>query len=279
MSAIIPLYQVDAFTATPFKGNPAAVCLLDSPLDEATMKAIAAEMNLSETAFVQRLEDKSWAETACFSLRWFTPAVEVPLCGHATLATAAILFREVGATAQSLAFETRMSGVLKAALIDAGIALDFPCDPAMPYTAPAGLLEALGARNIHYVARNPRTKKLLVHVAETAEVTRLAPDFQRLVATASIEEIRGVIVTAAGDAPYDFISRYFAPWVGINEDPVTGSAHTVLTPYWAALLGKLTLNAYQASARSGELQVRLLPDDRVELVGAATTVFKGTLWV
>ncbi|HDQ35013.1 MAG TPA: PhzF family phenazine biosynthesis isomerase [Chloroflexi bacterium] len=276
MQSELQLFQVDAFTATPFAGNPAAVCLVDAPLPEPLMMAIAAEMNLSETAFVQRLDDRPWAVSDRFALRWFTPTVEVPLCGHATLATAQALFGEVGVIADEIAFETRMSGTLTARREATGITLNFPADPPEPWKPPAALLAALGIAAPRYVGRNPRTAKVLVRVDEVAKIVALAPDFAALLAAAPIAQVRGVCVTAAGAPPYDFTSRYFAPWVGINEDPVTGSAHTVLAPYWAVELGQLDFFARQASARGGELRVRLL-GERVALTGAAVVVLRGTL--
>lgn len=279
----IPLYQVDAFTREPFKGNPAAVCLLEAPLPASVMQAIAAEMNLSETAFVQLLEGCNWETARRFSLRWFTPTVEVRLCGHATLATAAVLFRECGVTADTVAFET-LSGTLRAQRVEAGVSpvgirLDFPADPPIPVAAPEGVAEALGGAEIAWAGVGSKTRMLLLHLAEGETVRRLRPDFERLGAAMETADLHGPIVTAAGTPPYDFISRFFAPGLGINEDPVTGSAHTVLAPYWAARLGREALSAYQASARGGELRVRLLPGARVEIVGEAIVVVRGTLFV
>ncbi len=271
----IPLYQVDAFTGQPFKGNPAAVCLLEETLPDETLRAIAAEMNLSETAFVRRLDEPGAAEPR-FALRWFTPQVEVPLCGHATLATAAVLFREVGLEADVVHFET-LSGALAARqLADGRIALDFPADPPVPFDPPEGLLDTLADFEIEAVRYGARTHNLLIHLATPAQVRALEPDFARVMALTTGGELHGPIVTAQGEGPHDFISRYFAPWAGIPEDPVTGSAHTVLGPYWGALLGKQELFAYQASARGGELWVTLR-DDRVDIAGEAVTVVRGSL--
>lgn len=274
----MPLYQIDAFTATPFKGNPAAVCLLDAPLPDAHMLDIAMEMNLSETAFVRRLDDAPWAECARFSLRWCTPKTEVRLCGHATLATAATLFQAIGARADALTFAT-LSGDLVARRAAEGIALDFPRRNPLPCEAPADVLAALGATSAVAAARGEYSHSLLLHLADADTVRALQPDFVALLKARGMRDCQGLMVTAAGDGDYDFISRYFGPWVGINEDPVTGSAHTVLTPYWAARLGKSEMRAYQASARGGELHVRLLGDNRVEIVGQAVVVFKGELYL
>lgn len=279
----IPLFQVDAFTARPFKGNPAAVCLLEKCLPSTVMQAIAAEMNLSETAFVYPLDGAEWGSAERFSLRWFTPVVEVPLCGHATLATAAVLFRESGVGAATLAFET-LSGTLNARRdsgdhVADGIVLDFPADDPIAVTVPEGVSEALGNVDIVWAGVGTKTSMLLLHLSDGELLSRLRPDFRRLGAAMQGAELQGPIVTASGPSPYDFVSRFFAPGLGIDEDPVTGSAHTVLTPYWARLLRKKALYAYQASARGGELWVRLASGERVEIIGQAVVVFKGSLRV
>ncbi len=276
----LPFYQVDAFTDQPFRGNPAVVCLAAEPLNRRTLQAIAAEMNLSETAFVHPLDDRSWREAHTFSLRWFTPTTEVRLCGHATLATAAVLFRELEVKADEVRFETR-GGSLRAQMTDVGIALNFPADAPRARDLPEGLLDALDvqAEDIVHVAYAPKTKNLLLQL-QTAELVReLTPDFARLGAITSAADVHGPIVTAVGVTPYDFISRYFAPAIGINEDPVTGSAHTVLGPYWAERLGKTEFLAHQASSRGGELRVRLFSADRIALIGDAVTVARGELYL
>ena len=277
-SRVVPLYQVDAFTRELFKGNPAAVCLLSHAIDDALMQAVAAEMNLSETAFVMRLENRPWAELAVFSLRWFTPKVEVRLCGHATLATAAVLFNMVGLAAPAATFQT-LSGDLVARRGEGGIVLDFPLDTPVPCDPPADVLAAIGIERAEAAAYGANTGDLLVHLADAQQVRALHPDFTALLACEGMGRYRALIATAPGNAPYDFVSRFFAPGVGINEDPVTGSAHTLLTPYWAQRLGKQEMFAYQASARGGELRVRLAGQDRVELAGNAVVVFEGELSV
>ena len=275
---------VDAFTRVPFKGNPAAVCLLPHTLDDVLMQAIAAEMNLSETAFVMPVGDAPWSETARFSLRWFTPKVEVRLCGHATLATAAVLFGAVGVQAEAVTFET-LSGDLIARRIAGGpaeyetVTLDFPVNTPVPCEVPAGALKALGVPSALSAAHGTRSRALLIELADAQQVRDLRPDFTALLACGELDSYRAVAVTAAGEPPYDFISRFFAPKLGINEDPVTGSAHTLLTPYWAAQLGKTEMLAYQASARGGEIGVRLAENDRVELTGNAVVVCKGKLYL
>jgi len=284
MKNTIPLYQVDAFTRVPFKGNPAAVCLLPHALDDTLMQAIAAEMNLSETAFVMPVGDTPWQETARFSLRWFTPKVEVRLCGHATLATAAVLFGAVRVRATAVTFET-LSGDLVARRVAGGsaeyetITLDFPVNTPVPCQVPAGALKALGVTSALAAAHGTRSRALLIELADAQQVRDLRPDFPALLASEDLDAYRAVAVTAAGEPPYDFISRFFAPKVGINEDPVTGSAHTLLTPYWSAQLGKTGMLAYQASARGGEIGVRLAKNGRVELTGDSVVVFKGELCV
>lgn len=284
MKNTIPLYQVDAFTRVPFRGNPAAVCLLPHTLDDALMQAIAAEMNLSETAFVMPVGDTPWQETARFSLRWFTPKVEVRLCGHATLATAAILFGAAGVQAEAVTCET-LSGDLIARRVAGGpaeyetITLDFPVNTPVACEVPTGAFKALGVASALAAAHGTRSRSLLLHLPDAQQVRDLRPDFAALLACEELDAYRGVMVTAAGEPPYDFVSRFFAPKVGINEDPVTGSAHTLLTPYWAAQLGKTEMLAYQASARGGEIGVRLAENDRVELTGDAVVVFKGELYL
>jgi PhzF family phenazine biosynthesis protein len=259
----LPIFQVDAFTDKPFAGNPAGVCLLPEPRDDSWMQNVAREMNLSETAFLQRDEDG-------FNLRWFTPKVEVDLCGHATLASAHVLwengFVERGKQAR---FHTR-SGLLTAQCKDGWIELDFPILPDKRTATPRTLPKALGTK-VKYLRRNR-----LDYVAEVASekiVRAMNPDFA-LLATIPI---RGLIVTApATTAPYDFVSRFFAPRVGINEDPVTGSAFCCLGPYWQKRLNKSELLAYQASTRGGVVRVRV-GEKRVYIGGKAVTVLRAEL--
>lgn len=262
------LFQVDAFTDKPFAGNPAAVCLLDEAPDDAWMRHLAQEMNLSETAFLLPQDDG-------FSLRWFTPTTEVDLCGHATLASAHVLWETGILAADEVArFYTR-SGVLTAvgapqSHIPPIIELNFPAQSQAPADAPPELLAALGVTPI-YVGQCGN--KYVIEVADESMVRQLQPDF------AALRQIpgRGVAVTSASSSPaFDFVSRYFAPWVGIDEDPVTGSIHCCLGPFWGARLGKDTLTAYQASARGGILQIRM-DGERVYLGGTAVTVFQGSL--
>ena len=258
------LLQIDAFTAEPFRGNPAAVCFLDRERDDAWMGNVAAEMNLSETAFLLPRQD-GW------SLRWFTPVAEVKLCGHATLASAHALWQEGAIAASETARFHTLSGVLTASRDGDFIELDFPAKREEEIAPPAGLLDALGTPHPRYVGRNEFD--YLVELASEGEVRALHPDF----AVLRQLPVRGVIVTSrASTDGFDFVSRFFAPAVGVDEDPVTGSAHTCLTPYWAARLGKSELRAWQASARGGALRVRLA-GDRVKLAGHAVTVMRGEL--
>lgn len=264
----IPFYQVDAFTDQPFGGNPAAVCLLESPLSSDQMQEIAAEMNLSETAFLGPLE-----EDGTRRLRWFTPAVEVPLCGHATLATAHVLLREVRER-PPFRFNT-LSGVL--VVDDAGdgwLRMDFPSDPPRPTPPPDGLLSALGCGDDSPTLLG--VKGWIVRVETEAEVRALAPDIPALARVDPGPTALGVIVTAPGDGDVDFVSRFFGPWVGVDEDPVTGMAHTILGPYWMEECGSTDLEAMQVSARGGRLGVRRV-GDRIHLSGQAVTVIRGSL--
>ena len=253
----LPLYQVDAFTGTVFKGNPAAVMPLEEWLKDEVMQAIAAENNLAETAFFLP------AGEASFELRWFTPTVEVPLCGHATLATGFILMTEIDPELGDVSFETR-SGTLSVARSGDLFALDFPAARLRPARAPDALVEALGARP---AVAMQESNWLLVFETE-AEVAALEPDFRALVVALGSRP-KGVICTApAADGRADIVSRYFAPAHGIDEDAVTGSAHCMLVPYWAGRLGKSDIHALQISRRGGELFCRDRRD-RVEIAGRA----------
>ena len=259
------IYQVDAFTDKPFTGNPAGVCVLPGPKDDTWMQNVAREMNLSETAFLQQQADG-------FRLRWFTPAVEVELCGHATLASAHILW-ETGLLArdESARFYT-LSGLLTATRRQGDIELDFPATPDEPAEAPPGLAEILGAKVMNF--RGSRFDHL-VEVGSEDTVRGLRPDFTRLKAL----PVRGIMVTSRASTPgFDFVSRFFGPAVGIDEDPVTGSAHCCLGPYWSKRLGKTEMLAYQASARGGVVGVTVM-GDRVRLRGKAVTVLVAELLV
>jgi PhzF family phenazine biosynthesis protein len=260
----LTMYQVDAFTDRPFSGNPAGVCIVDEPRDAGWMQNVAREMNLSETAFLNK-------QMNGYSLRWFTPAVEVELCGHATLASAHVLweagFLEPG---EQASFHT-LSGLLTATQKGDWIEMRFPAKPEESAIAPLGLLQALGVP-VKYVGKSQYDYLLEV---ESEEIVRnINPDFSLLLSVAA----RGVIVTSlAGSKEYDFVSRFFAPRVGVNEDPVTGSAHCCLSPFWSKRLDKDELIGYQASARGGVVRVRY-DGDSVHLGGQAVTVLRGELW-
>jgi PhzF family phenazine biosynthesis protein len=257
------IFQIDAFTDKPFKGNPAAVCILTRHHDDVWMQNVAQEMNLSETAFLSKHDDG-------FGLRWFTPAMEVDLCGHATLASAHALWesRYIDAKEQCR-FYTR-SGLLTAKRKDGWIEMDFPAEPETRAPAPADLSRALGI-GFKYVGKNHFD--YIVEIESEEMLRRIRPDFRLL----NTIPMRGVIVTSPSTSgEYDFASRFFAPQVGVNEDPVTGSAHCCLAPYWAARLGRDELVGYQASPRGGIVRVRVYRN-RVYISGQAVTILQGEL--
>ena len=261
----IPIFQVDAFSGKPFSGNPAAVCLLEDEKDDNWLRNLAAEMNLSETAFIWPLENG-------FKLRWFTPTDEVDLCGHATLASAHILWETSLLGPEQVAEFSTLSGVLTARRREDWIEMDFPAESETSDKVPSQLAEALKISPKYY-GKNRVDGLVLLESEE--EVLNLKPDFETL----GQIEVRGIIVTAPSSSnDYDFVSRFFAPRFGINEDPVTGSAHCCLGPFWGNRLGKKQLIARQVSPRGGVVQMTL-KDDRVILAGEALTIFKGELAV
>lgn len=264
----LPIYQVDAFTDQLFAGNPAAVCPLTEWLPRDTMQAIAAENNLAETAFFVPIGTTQGAE---FELKWFTPTVEVDLCGHATLATAKVLYDLLGYAKPEIRFHTN-SGLLTVTRHDDWLTLNFPADPPVRVSPSfhAELTEALGIEPTEVYAGKT---DLLVVVPDQATLVALTPDFRSL----GQLKVRGVIVTAPG-TDVDFVSRFFGPASGIDEDPVTGSAHTTLTPFWAERLGKTTLTARQLSRRGGALRLAL-QGERVEISGQAVVYLKGEIQV
>lgn len=259
----LDIFQVDAFSSETFGGNPAAVCPLDAWLPDATLQRIAAENNVSETAY--------WVRNGeVFELRWFTPAVEVDLCGHATLAAAWVLFEQLGECRDTLRFSTR-SGELRVRREGGRLAMDFPAKQPEAVALPPGLLQALGLQEAEALYR---TDDYLVVVEDESIVAGLAPDFAALAAF----EVRGVAVTAPA-RHMDFVSRWFGPRVGVNEDPVTGSAHTSLATYWAQRLGKRSLSAEQGGARKGQLHCEVLDNDRVIISGHAALYLRGTIFI
>ncbi len=261
----LPIYQVDAFTDNVFTGNPAAVVPLDSWPDDETLLKIAAENNLSETAFFV-------PKDGGYHIRWFTPTTEVDLCGHATLASAHILYTELGYKEDAIYFHS-MSGKLIVARTNSGYELDFPVWPSEKSDPPvdARLKEAFGTE----CSELYKGKKWVCVFENPAFIRAAVPDIN---AIAKITECQGVIITAKGDNGYDCVSRYFGPQIGIDEDPVTGSAHCLLAPIWADKLGKNTIRAYQASARGGEL-LCTLENDRVKIGGQAALYLKGKIFI
>lgn len=260
-----PIFTVDAFAERPFTGNPAAVCPLQHAADDSWMLNVAAEMNLSETAFC-------WPEADGFGLRWFTPAVEVALCGHATLASAHVLWEtgRIGVN-ETARFHTQ-SGLLTAQRWESAIQLDFPAKRLEAVAPPEGLFNSLGTSG-HYIGKN--AFDYFIELDSERTVRSLTPDFAGLKSF----PVRGVIVTPHSASPeFDFVSRFFAPAAGVNEDPVTGSAHCALGPYWSAKLNKNELVGFQASARGGVVRVRV-NGERVLMSGKAVTVLRGELVV
>jgi PhzF family phenazine biosynthesis protein len=261
----LPIYQVDAFTDTLYSGNPAAVCPLETWLPDATMQSIAAENNLAETAFFVREGDG-------YALRWFTPSVEVDLCGHATLASGHVVFRFLEPKRETIGFRTMKAGTLHVTRRGSEmLEMDFPARPAAPVAAPASLLAALGGKPREVL----KARDYMVVYDSAAEVSALTPDFAAL---AKVEDCWAVIATAPGNNGVDFVSRFFAPAKGIPEDPVTGSSHCTLTPYWADRLGKSELEARQLSQRGGSLRCTL-QGDRVRIAGRAVLYLEGRISV
>jgi PhzF family phenazine biosynthesis protein len=256
---------VDAFSDTPFAGNPAAVCLLTETRSQAWMLALAQEMNLSETVYVTACDDGAWA------LRYFTPTQEIELCGHATFASAHVIFERGMAQSAQLVLRPNLCGELLAMREGRDIAIDFPSLPARPQALPEGVAEALGVTPM-WTGRNHL--KWLVEVEEAATLRAMTPDFGFI---RSLPDCEGVVVTARSDAPdVDFESRFFAGPAGVDEDPVCGSAHCMLTPYWADKLGTTELKAYQCSARGGSIRCQL-EGERVGLIAPCVTVSQGRL--
>lgn len=257
----IPIYQVDAFTNERFKGNPAAVCPLDSWLPDAVMQNIAAENNLAETAYIVSSGNE-------YEIRWFTPTVEVDLCGHATLASAYVLFNELSFGGEQINFISHRSGPLSVTKNGSILALNFPVDTLSELSLSPEF--AIGLSQAPVKVFKGKTDYLFVYNSE-AEILALQPDFEPLKA----HSVRGIIVTAPGETT-DFVSRFFGPACGVNEDPVTGSAHTTLTPYWSSVLGKTELTARQLSLRTGDLTCKLV-GDRVEIAGEAVLYLRGEI--
>ncbi|XP_034043283.1 phenazine biosynthesis-like domain-containing protein 1 [Thalassophryne amazonica] len=285
----VPVFTVDAFTNLPFKGNPAAVCPLMQELSDELYHKIAAEMNLSETVFITRINlSDNFSTGSRFRLRWFTPTNEVDLCGHATLASAAVLFQEKQNVNPTIVFETR-SGDLCVTKKNESFVMDFPLNPptqADPKEFKAVIKAAVGDHPVQDVCLSTSTKKLMLRLADSCDrsvLTNLKVEPAALLHSEQSRRVRGLIITTIGSPVcqpgYDFYSRYFSPWNGIPEDPVTGSAHTVLGSYWSKKLGKKKLLAYQCSSRGGELELCVRDDGRINISGQTVTVLKGTITV
>ncbi|XP_074088478.1 phenazine biosynthesis-like domain-containing protein isoform X2 [Macrotis lagotis] len=284
----LPVFVVDAFSREAFRGNPAAVCLLEADLDEEMYQKIAREMNHSETAFIRKLQPTdSFTQSSRFGLRWFTPATEVPLCGHATLASSAILFHKIKNVNQTVTFET-LSGELKARQAADGIIMDLP----LYLTHPKDVKEvqdlikvALGNVQVQDIHYSPDTKNLLVRINDSygrSFLESLEVNTRNMTEVENSGKVKGLMLTLKGEGSgkphgYDFYSRYFAPWLGVAEDPVTGSAHAVLSSYWSQQLGKKEMWAFQCSRRGGELKVSLRDGGRLDITGQAALVLEGTL--
>ncbi|XP_014827596.1 PREDICTED: phenazine biosynthesis-like domain-containing protein [Poecilia mexicana] len=281
----IPVFTLDAFTNLPFKGNPAAVCPLLHELSDDLYQKIAAEMNLSETAFITLINPTdTFTSGTRFRLRWFTPTMEVNLCGHATLASAAVLFQYENNVNPTVVFETR-SGDLGVSKRKEGYIMDFPLNPPTKKDHndfKDVIKAAVGNHPVQEVLLSRDTKKLMIRLSDSCErsaLTSLKVDPVALLNSDSSGRVRGVIVTMKGSPDcqpgFDFYSRYFAPWAGIPEDPVTGSAHTVLGSYWSDVLGKKKMLAYQCSSRGGELDLEVRDNGRINIAGDVTTVLQG----
>ncbi|KAL7641717.1 UNVERIFIED_CONTAM: hypothetical protein RMT77_007590 [Armadillidium vulgare] len=295
----LKIFTVDAFTDKPFRGNPAAIIPLTETLPDHVLQNIAMELNLSETAYVTAQENSSpnvWKEGNKFGLRWFTPTIEFPLCGHATLATAHTLFNIFGNTSDSIAFET-LSGTLWVKKHEDGISMDFPLNKPEPLTENQQekyrkLINAVtGNKKVKETLLSKSSEKLMIRLEDyytRTDFQSLSPNPRTLLELYDGNDIQGVIVTLQGDLhrnqdtsrglqEYNFASRYFAPWVGIPEDPVCGSAHTVLGPYWSEQLNLKELKCRQSSNRGGDLTVRIRDDNRVDIIGKGTTVIEGEI--
>jgi len=268
----IEIYQVDSFTKEMFKGNPAMVCILDKYIDSSTMQNIAFEVNLSETAFlVPKVNNE-------YEIRWFTPQNEVNLCGHATLAASKVLFNIKKIPYDEIVYHSK-SGILKSKIDVKGITLDFPIDKVIYESKEQyrELLDAMGINEFEDIFKGESTRKLVIRLKNKEEVMSLKPKFEKMREFIA-NDIKGVGITAKHDNDkYDFVTRYFNPWVGVNEDSVTGSVHTLLAKYWGEVLNKRELKAYQLSKRGGNMLLRIIDEKRLEIIGDACIVFTGKL--
>lgn len=262
----IPTYIVDSFTDQAFKGNPAGVCMLEHALSDEEMQSIAAELNLSETAFILNSGEGHW------DIRYFSPKMEIPLCGHATLAASKLLVEKY--KPEVIDFRTGKGLELRVISDEDVLVMEFPRYKTSPMPIPEGMLNALGIHAVVSSVFNQETQILLIEIESTDELVALTPDFNALLKTH--DSLHGVLVTAKGEGEYDFHSRYFWPWSGSNEDPVTGATHTFLAPYWSDRLGKLSMKSFQASARTGFMELDLKVDHLL-IKGKAVLVLEGFL--
>jgi len=261
-------YIVDSFTDQPFKGNPAGVCLLESPIEENKMLLIAQELGLSETAFIKKIENNS------YSIRYFSPKMEIPLCGHATLAASKVIFEETNIP--EIHFFNIQNLDLYIRKTENDIVMEFPIYKTTPSEVPDKLLNALGLNKIENAEYNKETNILLLEIKDTKQLQELKPNFEALFK--STNSLNGVLVTAAAsNDDYDFHSRYFWPWSGTSEDPVTGGTHTFLTPYWSKRLGKTKMKSFQSSKRTGFMEVELISNEKMTIKGQEVIVFEGHL--
>ncbi|MBC8754752.1 PhzF family phenazine biosynthesis protein [Kordia sp. YSTF-M3] len=270
MNNNIETYIVDSFTDTPFKGNPAGVCVLSQTLLNAQMQLIAKELGLSETAFINQIEEQN-----IYSIRYFSPVMEIPLCGHATLAASKVLF-EIFPEMEKIHFKNIQGLDLIIKRYGEIIEMEFPIYDTVPQNAPEELLKALGIEKISNSEFNKETNILLLEIESSELLKNLSPDFEKL--KRSHNSINGVLVTAISQIDtYDFESRYFWPWSGTNEDPVTGATHTFLSKYWSTRLNKKKMNSYQCSERTGFMEVELISDKTLTIKSEAQIVLKGAL--
>jgi PhzF family phenazine biosynthesis protein len=273
-------YLVDAFTNQAFSGNPACVFLSEKPLKEDVMQLIAREFNLSETAFPVPADSGDFETSNHFQLRWFSPIVEVPLCGHATLATAHIIYSELKNRSTSLSFDT-LSGNLIVSKKGESYVMDFPAGNVTPMEFDLEIVSALHLEkeSVRTMMYCPNPNKLLIEVDSEKQVRNLSPNFLELIQISEKFDVGSIVVTSASESTeYDFISRNFAPIRGVNEDPVTGSAHVILGPYWQKILNKKHLRAFQVSNRGGFMDIEMNDGGRVNLIGTAVTVAEGNLY-
>lgn len=263
-------FHVDAFADKPFTGNPASVCFLSTQLDEQVYFSIAQEMYIiSEMAIVEEIE------TGCYNIRWFSQKKEVPLCGHSTLATAHVIFNELGYNEDKIEFRSQ-AGSLYAHKTPQGVQLDFPENKPHRVEPPMEVLNGLGITDWVDIQYSPGNQKLMIRLEDYETLKMVKPDFKAVVEAENLYGWRATMITSPGFEDYDFVSRHFAPLVGVNEDPVTGSNHTVLTPYWGEILGKTKMKAHQASERGGTLYVEL-KNNRVLITGNSVTIMEGNL--